>query len=74
MWITFIYVLMTILQPGRYLHGFGDPQVDRYGHTAHTQPHKSLLVGWIVCRMATAANNDGMTTDDWEMTRTRGTE
>jgi hypothetical protein len=27
-------------------------------HTTHTQPHKPLLVGWIVCGMTTTTNND----------------
>jgi len=38
-------------------------------HTTHTQPHKPLLMGWIMCGMTTTT-----TTDDWEVTRMREME
>jgi len=38
-------------------------------HTTHTQPHKPLLMGWIMHGMMTTTM-----TDDWEAMRTRETE
>jgi hypothetical protein len=49
-------------------------------HTTHIQPHEPLLVGWFICGMTTMttmsnnSKNNGMTTDNWEVMRTRETE